>query len=80
MDNEMKDFAQTATPTLTFEPFKEETPLQTVPDTKEEVSAPALDESSLTMEERKMVKTLLHRSIWQIPIWFCSMAQGRRRR
>ena len=56
MDNEMKDFAQTATPTLTFEPFKEETPLQTVPDTKEEVSAPALDESSLTMEERKMVE------------------------
>ncbi len=56
MDNEMKDFAQTAAPTLTFEPFKEETPLQTVPDTKEEVSAPALDESSLTMEERKMVE------------------------
>ena len=54
MDNEMKDLTQTATPTLTFEPFKEEA-AQTVPQTKEEVSAPALDESSLSTEERKMV-------------------------
>ena len=54
MDNEMKDFAQTATPTLTFEPFKEET-VQTAPQTKEEVSVPTLDESSLSTEERKMV-------------------------
>ncbi len=54
MDNEMKDFTQTATPTLTFEPFKEEA-AQTVPQTKEEVSAPAFDESSLSTEERKMV-------------------------
>ena len=54
MDNDMKDLTQTATPTLTFEPFKEEA-AQTVPQTKEEVSAPALDESSLSTEERKMV-------------------------
>ncbi len=54
MDNEMKDLTQTATPTITFEPFQEEA-AQTVPQTKEEVSAPALDESSLSTEERKMV-------------------------
>ncbi len=51
----MKDFSATPTPTLTFEPFKEEPTTQAVPQTKEEVSAPALDESSLTAEERKMV-------------------------
>ena len=55
MDSEMKDFSATPTPTLTFEPFKEEPTTQAVPQTKEEVSAPALDESSLTAEERKMV-------------------------
>ncbi len=55
MDSEMKDFSATPTPTLTFEPFKEEPTMQAVPQTKEEVSAPALDESSLTAEERKMV-------------------------
>lgn len=55
MDNEMKDFAQTATPTLTFEPFREEAAPVLTPEAKEEVSAPALDESSLTPEERKMV-------------------------
>ena len=31
MDNEMKDFSQTATPTLTFEPFKEESIVEAVP-------------------------------------------------
>lgn len=51
----MKDFSATPTPTLTFEPFKEEPAAQAVPQAKEEVSAPALDESSLTAEERKMV-------------------------
>lgn len=55
MDSEMKDFSATPTPTLTFEPFKEEPTTQAVPQIKEEVSAPALDESSLTAEERKMV-------------------------
>ncbi len=55
MDSEMKDFSATPTPTLTFEPFKEEPTTQAVPQAKEEVSAPALDESSLTAEERKMV-------------------------
>lgn len=55
MDSEMKDFSATPTPTLTFEPFKEEPAAQAVPQAKEEVSAPALDESSLTAEERKMV-------------------------
>lgn len=58
MDNEMmKDFTQTAAPTLTFEPFKEEsqTIVEAVPETKEELAAPAFDESSLSPEERQMV-------------------------
>lgn len=55
MDNEMKDFDQVATPTLTFEPFKEAETVQATPQTKEEISAPAFDESSLSVEERKMV-------------------------
>lgn len=55
MDNEMKDFSQTATPTLTFEPFKEESAAEAVPETKEELAAPAFDESSLSPDERKMV-------------------------
>ncbi len=55
MDSEMKDFSFFLTPKLAFEPFKEEPTTQAVPQTKEEVSAPALDESSLTAEERKMV-------------------------
>ena len=56
MDNEMmKDFSQTATPTLTFEPFAEEKQsVAAVPETKEEV-AQAFDESSLSPEERQMV-------------------------
>lgn len=55
MDNEMKDFSQTVTPTLTFEPFKEDTLAEAVPETKEELTAPAFDESSLSPEERQMV-------------------------
>lgn len=57
MDNDMKDFSQTVTPTLTFEPFAEEASLAAgTVQTREEVSTPALDESALTPEERKMVE------------------------
>ncbi len=52
MNNEVKDGVNTV-PTLTFEPFGEEASIIEVKEEKEEV--PALDESHLTEEEKKMV-------------------------
>ena len=51
MSDEFKDF--TVTPTLTFEPLKEEAPVAEVK--KEEPEAPKMDDSILSPEERKMV-------------------------
>ena len=51
MSDELKDF--TVTPTLTFEPLKEEAPVAEVK--KEEPKAPEMDDSILSPEERKMV-------------------------
>ena len=51
MSDEFKDF--TVTPTLTFEPLKEEAPVAKVK--KEEPEAPKMDDSILSPEERKMV-------------------------
>lgn len=52
VDNEMKDGIGEV-PTLTFEPFEEETKIVEVQEKKEE--APVLDDSFLTEEEKKMV-------------------------
>ena len=51
MSEELKDF--TVTPTLTFEPLKEEAPVAEVK--KEEPTEPKMDDSILSPEERKMV-------------------------
>ena len=51
MSEEFKDF--TVTPTLTFEPLKEEAPVAQVE--KEEPAKPQMDDSILSPEERKMV-------------------------
>ena len=51
MSDELKDF--TVTPTLTFEPLKEEAPVAEVK--KEEPETPKMDDSILSPEERKMV-------------------------
>ena len=51
MSDELKDF--TVTPTLTFEPLKEEAPVAEMK--KEEPKAPEMDDSILSPEERKMV-------------------------
>lgn len=51
MSEELKDF--TVTPTLTFEPLKEEAPVAQVK--KEEPAQPEMDDSILSPEERKMV-------------------------
>ena len=51
MSEEFKDF--TVTPTLTFEPLKEEAPVVQVE--KEEPAKPQMDDSILSPEERKMV-------------------------
>ena len=51
MSEELKDF--TVTPTLTFEPLKEEAPVAEVK--KEEPTEPKMDDSILSLEERKMV-------------------------
>lgn len=51
MSEEFKDF--TVTPTLTFEPLKEEAPIAEVK--KEEPAKPEMDDSILSPEERKMV-------------------------
>lgn len=51
MSEEFKDF--TVTPTLTFEPLKEEAPAAQVE--KEEPAKPQMDDSILSPEERKMV-------------------------
>lgn len=51
MSDELKDF--TVTPTLTFEPLKEEAPGAEVK--KEEPETPKMDDSILSPEERKMV-------------------------
>lgn len=60
MSDELKDLDKMdgmgVTPTLTFEPFKEEekkSPVMDLKKQKEEV--PALDESALSPEERRMV-------------------------
>ena len=50
MSDELKDF--TVTPTLTFEPLKEEAPVAPV---KEEPPQPKMDDSILSPQERKMV-------------------------
>ena len=52
MSEELKDF--TVTPTLTFEPLKEEAPVAEVK--KEEPTEPKMDDSILSPEERKMVE------------------------
>lgn len=51
MSEEFKDF--TVTPTLTFEPLKEEAPVAQVK--KEDPAKPQMDDSILSPEERKMV-------------------------
>ena len=51
MSDELKDF--TVTPTLTFEPLQEQAPVAEVK--KEEPAKPEMDESILSVEERKIV-------------------------
>ncbi len=51
MNDELKDF--TVTPTLTFEPLQEQAPVAEVK--KEEPAKPAMDDSVLSEEERKIV-------------------------
>lgn len=51
MSDELKDF--TVTPTLTFEPLQEQTPVAEVK--KEEPAKPEMDDSILSEEERKIV-------------------------
>lgn len=57
MSEEMKETTMAPTPTLTFEPFKEDEPHQaaSVPAGYEEPQKPAIEETPLTPEEQRMV-------------------------
>lgn len=70
----MSEIKLEETPTLTFEPFKEEPQLPVEEPQKQMAeAASALDDSMLSDEEKQMVKDFARRSILPIQPRCCSM-------